>query len=102
MIELKTYKNQTEVDKVFQAEEFDLMLGSIEDVLALFDEIEGETDSGAIATAVVKNRAILYDLILNIFPGMTREDLKKIKVKELLPFFLQLLDYIRNTLRIKN
>ena len=102
MIELKTYKSQNEVEKVFRVEEFDLMLGSIEDVLELFDEIEETSDMGAIATAVIKNRGILYNLVLGIFPDMTREDLKKIKVRELLPFFLQVLDYIRETLHLKN
>ena len=102
MIELKTYKNQNEVEKVFRVEEFDLMLGSIEDVLELFDEIEETSDMGAIATAVIKNRGILYNLVLGIFPDMTRDDLKKIKVRELLPFFLQVLDYIRETLHLKN
>lgn len=101
MIVLHTYE-KGKVAKTFTADKFSLMMGTIEDALALFEKATEADDNAAIATIIVKNRDVLYNIILDIFPEMTREDIRNVRSEELIPFFLQILDYFKETLIAKN
>lgn len=50
-MKLNTYKNQNEVEKTFEIEAYDLMYGTVEDLLNILD---GVTDNGADDTAMFK------------------------------------------------
>lgn len=84
---LDIYKNQKEIEKTLVADSYDLMFGTVEDVLAIFDP-DAMTDEIAIATTVFKCFNQLKPLLKDIFPEATDEDLRKIKVKDLIPLFL--------------
>lgn len=98
MVEIKIWKNQKEVEKVLKCEQYDLMLGTLEDVLKLFrlGDIENEIqklDEQAILQIIVKEYDKITVLLHDVFPDMTTDDRKKIKVRELIPFFMQLIAY---------
>lgn len=94
-MKLNTYKNQNEVEKTFEIEAYDLMYGTVEDLLNILD---GVTDNGADDAAMFKvisdNKTIINDLLTDIFPDMTAEDIRKIKLKDLIPFFKELFEYV--------
>lgn len=96
-MKLNVYKNQKEVEKTFTVDTYDLMYGTVEDVLAIFDEIDDLNDNMKLFAVIQKNRTKLNDLILDIFPDMTEEDLRKIKLKELVPLFIELFNYVRDS-----
>ena len=50
-MKLNTYKNQNEVEKTFEIEAYDLMYGTVEDLLNILD---GVTENGANETAMFK------------------------------------------------
>lgn len=93
-MKLNIYKNQNEIEKTFEVAEYDLMYGTVEDILNVLDGIDEKSDNMDVLKAVQKNRTKLNDLILDVFPDMKTEDLRKIKIKELVNFFIDLFAYV--------
>jgi hypothetical protein len=94
MLELNIYKNQKEVEKTYRTEAYDLMYGTVEDVLSILDGITDKTDNMQIFNAVSKNREKINMLLLDVFPDATPDELRKVKLKELVPFFIELFSYV--------
>lgn len=94
-MKISTYKNQKDIEKTFEIEAYDLMYGTVEDLLNILD---GVTENGSDETAMFKvisdNKTIINDLLQDIFPDMTDEDIRKIKLKDLIPFFKELFEYV--------
>lgn len=101
MIELKLniYKNQKEIDKTFVASGYDLMLGTCEDIMSIID-IDRLDDNKAVALMVARGYGQLKPLLKDIFEGLTDEDLRGIKVKELIPLMVDVCKNIVDTLGI--
>ena len=96
-MKINVYKNQREVEKTYETDTYDLMYGTVEDALAIFDEVDDLTDNMKLFGVIQKNRTKLNDLLLDIFPEMTEDDLRKIKLKELIPLFIELFNYVRDS-----
>ena len=98
MLNINIWKNQKEVEKILQCEQYDLMLGTLEDVLKLFklgdvgSELQ-KLDEKAMLQIIVKEYDKIVVLLHDVFPDLLPEDRKKIKVKELIPFFMNLIKY---------
>lgn len=97
-MKLNIYKNQTEIDYTFEAEAYDIMYGTIEDILEILDDFTGDdVANDDLLKAISKNRDKLNDLILDIFPDATNEDLRRVKVKELIPLFVELFSFVQTS-----
>lgn len=96
-MKLNVYKNQKEIEKTYSIDTYDLMYGTVEDVLGIFDEVDDLSNNMKLFTAIQKNRTKLNDLLLDIFPDMTEADLRKIKLKELVPLFIELFNYVKDS-----
>lgn len=96
-MKLNVYKNQKDIEKTYEVDTYDLMYGTVEDILGMFDEIDDLSDNMKLFSVIQKNRTKLDGLILDIFPEMTKEDLRKIKLKELVPLFIELFAYIKDS-----
>lgn len=94
-LKLNIYLNQTDIEKTYEIDHYDLMYGTVEDVLSIFDEIDDLSDNMQIFKVIQKNRAKLNDLLKDIFPDLTDDELRRIKVKELVPVFMGLFTYIQ-------
>lgn len=104
-MKLNTYKNQKEIEKTFEVKEYDIMYGTIQDVLEVLDEgIPNLEDEEGLFKLIASNRSKLEALLLDIFSpvGMTAEDLRKIKLKELIPLFIALFNYVQESFKAKN
>lgn len=86
--------SQTEVAKTVTAEAYDIMFGTVEDILGLIDAVGDGSDDSGVIRAVVENWEKLCTLLLDVFPGLTREDLKHIKVREVVPVMVDLFRYV--------
>ncbi len=86
--------SQTDVAKTVTAETYDLMFGTVEDILGLLDAVSDDSDNDAIIRAVTRNWDKLCVLLLDVFPGLTREDIKHIKVREVIPVMVELFAYV--------
>lgn len=96
-MKLNIYKNQKEIEKTYETDTYDLMYGTVEDILGIFDELDDYSDNMKIFKVVNKNRTKLNDLLMDIFPEMTEGDLRKIKLNELVPLFIELFNYVKNS-----
>lgn len=86
-LKLNIYKNQREVEKTLEAETYDIMYGTVEDLLQIFDP-DCLTNNMKIAEMVFKYFNELKPLLKDIFPDLKDEDMRNIKIKELVPLFI--------------
>jgi hypothetical protein len=98
IMKLNIYKNQNEVEKTYEIDNYDIMYGTVEDVLSMFDDIDDFSDNMQIFKVIQKNRNKLNDLLKDIFPDLTDEELRRVKLKELVPVFMGLFTYVQNFL----
>ena len=97
-MKLHIYKNQKEVEKTYEVDNYDLMFGTVEDILGIFDEIEDMGDNMQIFNAIRHNRSKLNDLLKDIFPELTDDELRRTKLFELVPVFIGLFGYVKASL----
>ena len=90
MLQLNIYKNQKEIEKTYSVETYDLMYGVVEDILSIFDDLKDFTDNMQIFKAVQSNRGKLNSLLFDVFPDITEEEIRRIKLKELVVFVISL------------
>lgn len=86
-LKLNIYKeNKREIEKTLTAEGYELMLGTVEDIMQIID-IDKIDNEAAIAAMVVKGYKQLVPFIKDIFPEATDEDLRHTKVREIITLF---------------
>lgn len=104
-MKITIYKNQKEIEKIYQVDNYDLMYGTIQDIFSVIDEgIPDLNDTEGLFKLLVANRGKLEDLLLDVFAseGMKREELRKIKIVEMVPLFVDLFNYVQEAFRSKN
>lgn len=79
-----------EIVKTYKTDEYDLMFGTVEDILTIFD-VENMNDTNEILRMITKVMNQLKPLLKDVFYGLTDEELKCIKVKELIPVVVGIL-----------
>lgn len=87
------------VEKTYTAETYDLMLGTVEDIMQVID-VDKMSDNVEITKMVLKSFKQLKPFIKDIFPDATDDDLKRVKIKELIPMFIQVFKTVIDDLDI--
>lgn len=82
-------KNKTKIEKTYEAEGYDLMLGTVEDFMEIID-IDKLGNQTEVAKMVVKGYSKIKPLIMDIFPELTDEEYKRVKVSDLVRTIIQL------------
>lgn len=104
-MKLNIYKNQREVEKTYEVDAYDIMYGTVQDVLEVLDSgMDNLNDNAQVLKVIADNRGKLEDLLLDIFggEGLTKDELRRIKLKELVPLFLDLFKYVQRSFKSKN
>lgn len=104
-MKINVYKNQKEIEKTYSVDEYDLMYGTVQDILSVLDEgVPDLKDEEGLFKLITNNRSKLEDLLLDIFgtEGMTAEELRRIKLKEMIPLFIALFKYVEDSFKSKN
>jgi hypothetical protein len=104
-MKLNIYKNQKEIEKTYEVDEYDIMYGTIQDILSVLDDgLDNMKDNDQMIKLITANRKKLEDLLLDIFSaeGLTEEELRRTKLKELVPLFIDLFAYVQNSFKSKN
>lgn len=86
-LKLNIYKKR-EVIKTYTAETYDLMFGTVEDLIEIINLDKLETGSDVeiiklVGNVVIKGMDIIKPLLKDIFEGLTDEELKCTKVNEI-------------------
>lgn len=98
-MKLNIYKDQKNILKTLEISSYDIMFGTIEDVLAILDDIENLDNDIEVLTIIKNNFPKLKELLIDIFgkENLNEDDLKKIKLKELVPLFIDLISYVKSS-----
>lgn len=91
ILKLNIYRedNKNEIEKTLTAEGYDLMLGTLQDVIAIFDI--DKINSGnevELAKMAVRGFDQIAPILRDVFPEATPEELRRTKTKELVPLFI--------------
>ena len=82
-------KDRNKVAKTYEAEGYDLMLGTVEDFMDIID-LDKINDPNEVAKMAIKAYGQLKPLIMDIFPELTAEEYKQIKVNDLVRLIVQI------------
>lgn len=93
-MKINIWKNQREIEKTYEVDAYDIMYGTVEDILGILDGIDEKSNNMELLNAVSQNREKLNELLLDVFPEMTPDELKRVKMKELIPLLLELFTFI--------
>ena len=90
-LKLNIYNGKT-IEKTYVAEELDIMYGTVEDLLNVidFDNLSDEKEVVKVVIATLNN---LKPFLKQIFDGLTDDEIRRTKVKELVPLFVDIVKY---------
>lgn len=97
-LNLNIYRGR-EVEKVYTADEYDIMFGTVEDLINLIDVDSltgGKTDAdfvGAVAALLKGGISSVRSLLKEIFSDVTDEELKRVKMKDVVAILVNVLKY---------
>ena len=100
-IKLNIYKaeNKHEIDKTYTAEGYDLLLGTVEDIMNVID-VDKMNDNRAVALMVMQGYRQIKPLLQYVFAGVTSEELDRVKIKEVVVVFIQICSAVLDSLKI--
>ena len=94
-------EKKSDVEKTYTAEGYDLMLGTTEDLMQIID-LDNADDNIAIAKMVIKGYKQIAPLLKDIFPGLTDDELRRVKFNELIPLAKNLITDIVESIKLMN
>ena len=93
---LNIYKGK-EVEKTYTTDTYDIMFGTIESVIEVID-LNKLDDNLELGKMILKLLPQIKPMLKDIFDGVTDEEIKRTKVKELVPIFVEVFTYALNEL----
>ena len=100
-MKLNIWKNQQEIEKTYTAEAYDIMYGTLQDIFEIIEGAKNISDDNAMLNLISENREAIDGLLLDIFPGITKKELRRTKVKELIPVFVETFKFVIATFQKK-
>lgn len=98
-LKLNIYDNSGKnIEKTYISDEFELMFGTVEDILEVID-FDKLNDEQQVVKAVTAMLGKLKPFLKQIFDGLTDEEIKRTRVKELAPLFMDIVFYSLNELK---
>lgn len=82
-LKITSKEDKKKIDKFYTAEGYDLMLGTVEDFMDVID-IDKLGNNIELAKMVLKGYGQLKPLIMDIFPELTDDEYRRIKVNNLI------------------
>lgn len=103
-LKLNIYKSQREIEKTYTANDYEIMLGPVEDLLNALD-IEALTNTenkdgiiSAASSLMNSRKDVIYPLLKDVFEGLTDDELRRVKVKEVLAVIVGLAGFRLETI----
>jgi len=93
---LNIYDPETKIiAKQYVAESVDILFGTFEDIIEVVDENK-INDNLELAKVIIVSLKKIKPLLKQVFVGLTDEELKNTKVKELVPLFINIIKEMVN------
>ena len=90
--------NGKNIEKTYVADEIDIMFGTVEDLLDVID-FDNLNDEKEVVKVVIKTLNNLKPFLKQIFEGLRDDEIKRTKVKELVPLFVDIVKYTMDELK---
>ena len=90
--------NGKNIEKTYVADEIDIMFGTVEDLLDVID-FDDLNDEKEVVKVVIKTLNNLKPFLKQIFDGLTDDEIKRTKLKELVPLFVDIVTYTMEELK---
>lgn len=87
-LEVPKKGNKKEIEKTYITEEYDLPFGVVANILETIDF--NKTDELTLGLAILKNMKEIKPLMLDIFEGLTSEELDRVGTSKLVPIIFQI------------
>ena len=88
--------DKKEITKTYTAETYDLMFGTVEDLLDVIDIDNIQASNKAIAKVLTSSMNIVKPLLKEVFDGLTDEELRHTKLKEIMNVIAEIIAYSIN------
>lgn len=75
-------KDKTKIEKTYKADGYDLLMGTVEDFMDIID-VDKLDDKAEVAKMVLKGMEQIKPLIKDVFPEITDEEFKRVRVNDL-------------------
>ncbi|MCQ2609197.1 MAG: hypothetical protein MJ151_00130 [Lachnospiraceae bacterium] len=89
----KRIKKKKVVDKIYTTKTFDISFGLAEDIAEALDKITNKSSDIDILNVVIKNIKNVKPLMLDVFDGLTEEELSTANVKEVINVVMKIITY---------
>ena len=105
-MKLNIYKGK-KIEKTYEADSYDLMFGTVEDIAEAVNLDQLKTGSDVeiitmIGKLVLNSMDTVKDLLKDIFEGITDEEIKRTKVKEIAAVLLDVVKFTIAQLNLGN
>lgn len=94
MMQLKIYKpHSDEVEKVYETEEVNVMYGTLQDIAGIVNDNLGSNEDNsmvAIGKVVIAAIPIINSLLPEIFGGITKEEIRRVRTTELIELIIDI------------
>ena len=87
-LEIPAKGNRKEIEKVYEAEGFDLPFEIVDGLLETLD-LDAK-DNTALGISILKSAKKIKPLMLDIFEGLTEEELGRVSTSKLVPIIFQI------------
>lgn len=84
-------KGKRKVVKTYTADSLDISFGIVEDMMEVLDKVQSNSDENMILSAIMKNLKNVKPLLLDVFDGLTEEELKKADTKEVVQVIVNII-----------
>lgn len=106
MLKLNIY-DKNKIAKTYTADTTYIMYGTIEDIIGLIDfdkltDLEDKATQIELGKIIIKAIPMLKPMLKEIFEELTDEEIRKTRVNELVPLFVEIFTYAFSELTLVN
>jgi hypothetical protein len=98
-LDIWSKEDKNEIEKTYEASTYDIMMGTLEDFIQIID-IDKIDDNGELVKMVLKGYALLEPLFADVFPGLTSDEWRRVKLSGLVAAVLELATAVMENISI--
>lgn len=82
-----------QVVKTYEAETLDVSFGIVEDMMEILDKVQNDSNENAILDAILKNLKNVRPLLLDVFDGLSEEELRNANTREVVQVIVNIITF---------